>query len=469
MNLDVFKNSMNQIFRYILNFLPIAIIFVLIDHRFHNYYWKYLDVFRMFSWDSANFHFHDFYSLSQWYFLFFIGFVFFYFIFLFFKKSLNKVRFRPYWAAILLFLFFGGILFTYLNYSADAMSARSLQAYVWGNYILPLFLSISLFLSLTFFPAAKKLRKSFENSLLFYFSVFGFFVILQRYFHVFPGDSVDFLGRSVWPYIDPFFDLKAENPNWLAYLFGPMSILAFIKIIREKKYFFTFSLITSLFVLFLTKSYTGIFAVMISMFALLFLTAKLKSKIILILIFIVFGSGFVYSQKDSVKFQALLGNKEVYGKPSSLDRRAQIYSVNKALMQENFIYGLGPAKYQNIFIDRQSEFLENTIPNEEIPPHPHNLIVNFWSDLGVFGLLAGILLYVLAASKLLFRKKNFYYLVFSYFLIHGFLDTPFGLEEVSMLFWIILFLALSYDISAQDLDRFDAGRHFSKSSPNPHS
>lgn len=91
----------------------------------------------------------------------------------------------------------------------------------------------------------------------------------------------------------------------------------------------------------------------------------------------------------------------------------------------------------------------------ELYLYPHNVILNFWSELGLFGLLATILL-ILALFKNYFKVKNkenrFIYrillIVMIVILIHGVVDVPYFKNDLSVLWWILF--ALSFCLTKQN-------------------
>ncbi len=194
-------------------------------------------------------------------------------------------------------------------------------------------------------------------------------------------------------------------------------------------------------VILLTQSYTSILVLLFLIGLFWFLKLPKKIKIISLLISPLILALFIFSQKDSPKFQILFGTAD-YSKPNSIIRRLQIYEVNEFALEQNLIKGLGAGNYQNYFLQNQNQILENPIPTEEVPPHPHNLAMNFWADLGIFGLILILIIYLWTAVNIFQKDQNLYFLVLAYPLLHGLIDTPYTLEENSLIFWILVYFAL---------------------------
>jgi len=122
----------------------------------------------------------------------------------------------------------------------------------------------------------------------------------------------------------------------------------------------------------------------------------------------------------------------------------QIYELSYRAFEDYPLAGIGPGNYQGFFRDNVAGYLGEageSFPQIEVPPHPHNLIINFWSDLGVFGLMAIALIYFIVGYRVFIqREPNLVLLVLIYLLVHGLLDLPYGTSENSALFWITMAL-----------------------------
>jgi O-antigen ligase len=92
----------------------------------------------------------------------------------------------------------------------------------------------------------------------------------------------------------------------------------------------------------------------------------------------------------------------------------------------------------------------------EIYMYPHNIFLNFWSELGILGALAFtwlIFRYLFIALKLFFQTKN--YLVLGLFgamvviTVHGLVDVPYFKNDLSAMFFVLLALLGSLTIEAK--------------------
>lgn len=426
------KKILTRAFNVLLYLLPVFLIAGIIDFRFHNYFWpdiswpRFIQPMAMFDFFSVL----DFYILG----LFVIWFL----MMIFVKELRPDFKFR--WIYFIIVFVIAGLVVARVSYIANPFSVKSFNFQALINYVNP----ILLFLMMIFSIKKKEVLKNLSTAFLLSFSLFGLVILTQNFTSFLPGGAHDFLGRLSWPYIDPFFGLKAENANWLAFLFGPILILAtieLIKIIRghvEKWHRYIVpaaSSLISILILFFTKSYTGFLIAFVVFGYLLFINlpkTKRKYFFVGLLVVLILALG---SQIDTRKFQILIGNDK---QETSINRRLQIYEFNYKAFLDRPLTGIGPGNYQGFFKDNMEKYLEEKIPDIEIPPHPHNLIIYFWSDLGIFGLLSILIIYIFGVVKVFTKNKNLYVFVLIYLLGHGLLDLPYGSDENSVLFWTVL-------------------------------
>lgn len=108
------------------------------------------------------------------------------------------------------------------------------------------------------------------------------------------------------------------------------------------------------------------------------------------------------------------------------------YSIAQNPVLGNGIYGF--AKIQN----------ENRDP-EQIEPllYPHNIVLNFWSEIGLIGLL-GFSLLIINFFRNGFRQKDIFRIAvmaaMAGLLVHGLIDVPYFKNDLAVLFWILISL-----------------------------
>jgi len=436
------RNKIQYLLKRVVLFVPFFLVLGIFDYRFHNYYWSRFNLTRFLpGYDS----YFDFFSIYGVFLVFFSFFTILFFLRDFKAlKLLKRFRFKNVlkdrfsgWYLVFAWLLLG-IVFSFFGFESVDPYIKSWFAQITTNYIIPV-LTVGLIL---FYLRNRPQLDNFTLGLWLSLSFLAGLSLLQYYLCVFPGDSVDFLGRLVWPYIDPFVGMQAENANLLAYMVAPALLLSLLQIELRKglgRYLALGLFLVNFWALLLTKSYTSLAAVFFLVALYVFFKVSRKYKLYVISGLILFSLFFVATQYKTAKFQVLLGKTEHV---SSLSRRAQIYRYNFIVLSKNLLVGVGPGAYQSYFRLHQGDVLDVPIPEKELPPHPHNLIFHFAFELGIFGLISILGLYGLTFWKLLNPKENAYFYIFAYFLIHGLLDTPYALEEVSTLFWVFLILAI---------------------------
>lgn len=79
----------------------------------------------------------------------------------------------------------------------------------------------------------------------------------------------------------------------------------------------------------------------------------------------------------------------------------------------------------------------------EILNYPHNILLNFWLELGMLGMLSFFALILLAFKKFKETPDNLKLAAVTFIstlIIHGFIDVPYFKNDLSVLFWFILSL-----------------------------
>lgn len=205
------------------------------------------------------------------------------------------------------------------------------------------------------------------------------------------------------------------------------------------------------------------------------LLAGRRQRIITIIMALIITSGIFLSPPT----KNLLINKLTLNDLSGQIRKQQWKETFLALQGTKIITGAGLNNYQKIIKPVHQEgifFNSDNLPNfdsqvygsstlrakywqpVEIYLYPHNIFLNFWSELGLFGVLIFtwiILKYFYLSLKLIItydrEKKPEKYLALGLFsamlviLTHGLVDVPYFKNDLSTMFWILLaFLSLLY-------------------------
>ncbi len=136
---------------------------------------------------------------------------------------------------------------------------------------------------------------------------------------------------------------------------------------------------------------------------------------------------------------------------NSTNVRLNLWSRTADMLAEHVPFGAGLSGFQ-------TEYAKRGIPGwEEVTLYPHNLILNFWSETGLLGLLLflSIVAQAIRLSLKRVRQHKAYSLTpiayslllfLTALLVHGLVDVPYFKNDLSLIFWIIL--ALSAHISS---------------------
>jgi O-antigen ligase len=127
---------------------------------------------------------------------------------------------------------------------------------------------------------------------------------------------------------------------------------------------------------------------------------------------------------------------------TSLEIRSGQWQETWALLKDNWFKGAGLNGYQvKLIFYHQEQWLEIFL-------YPHNIFLNFWTELGILGLLTFLLLLYFIAQEIkkLFKDKQamawpllIFWLIW---FIHGLADVPYFKNDLSLLFFIFLALTI---------------------------
>ncbi len=265
---------------------------------------------------------------------------------------------------------------------------------------------------------------------------------------------------SVFPY-----------PNAVGLYLAPIAILSLSAFVSTYKkhikdyYLFGLGFIFSIIGIMAARSDGAIFALAFSIFILLVFANKLTRKISL--------AGLVLG---AIIFFAVPGIKTYVSDRASLNdfsgqiRKIQWTETWKMLKDNRLVTGAGLLGYQaavkpfhqeGFFYNNeklsQNDFVKKVWNDEayreshwqplEIYLYPHNIALNFWSELGLVGLLlfAWIFIkYIYKAVKEFIQTRDVLTLglisVMITILIHGLVDVPYFKNDLAIMFWLIIAL-----------------------------
>lgn len=258
---------------------------------------------------------------------------------------------------------------------------------------------------------------------------------------------------SFWQYFSaigvPAAFLKADGtvdrvvgffgyPNALGLYLGPLIIiftgLVFSSRAKKEKTFFGLAVLVSFITIVLAKSEGAIIAV-IAVWLIMMLFNK-KTRIISLLI-ILAGLLLFFFQPT---INAYLSEKIFLQDYSGMIRRL-IWQETINMLKNNWFFGAGLAGYQSAIVPYHAKTFE-------IYLYPHNLFLNFWSELGILGLIN--FLWLMIAATIISIKKYFsssgtkkiltltLAAIILEMFIHGLVDAPYLKNDLAVMFWLIM-------------------------------
>ncbi|MBU4421760.1 O-antigen ligase family protein [Patescibacteria group bacterium] len=241
-----------------------------------------------------------------------------------------------------------------------------------------------------------------------------------------------------------------EYPNAVGLFLAPIIILIVGQIISNPKfksltnYYLLLATILSLLAIIFAKSDGAIFSVIGAgiLFILLnlFFNKKYKSGVVILLLVFLAG-GLLFSVLEMAQEKIMLQDWSGFV-------RLTIWGETWNMLRNNWFFGAGLSGYQTAIIP-----FHESRDWMEIFLYPHNIILNFWSELGLIGLASflwllekfGKVCYTSIKSSPLWKRGVRGDLIFmitaicamSALLIHGLVDVPYFKNDLSILFWII--------------------------------
>lgn len=272
-------------------------------------------------------------------------------------------------------------------------------------------------------------------------------------------------------------------PNAVALYLGPilpLSIGLFIYKLRERGSLNSFlqqliifiSIISSFLAIYFSKSKGALLAISLAFLITIFVLLKRRYKIIFLALILIFLPSFYFYKKDWLNLKL----------SSSLSYQIRLVGWQESLemlKDGNFLWGAGLANYQNkiekyhqdgLFFNKDADpdfrrkivIFDDKYRAERWQPleiylYPHNIFLNFWSEIGFLGailfmflIFKSLFLSLKAFVKEKNNKERYLFLgIFSSFLvvlIHGIFDVPYFKNDLSALFWITLSVLSIYQL-----------------------
>lgn len=238
-----------------------------------------------------------------------------------------------------------------------------------------------------------------------------------------------------------------EYPNSIGLLIAPIvtifitkTILDFKNIIKNniftKDNIFNFSvIILGLLSIFFAQSGGAMIGIFAAITFLIFIKSKNKLNVFLIYTIMFIGLFSLPITTKPLQKTLFLGDY-------SGQIRLQMWSETITMLSNNIIFGGGLNNFKDALIPYHNKTFF------DLYLFPHNIILNFWSEIGLFGLITIIFIIFKFYKKIfIFRNKEPVYAIalstgMVALLIHGFFDVPYFKNDLAILFWIIISIAV---------------------------
>lgn len=190
--------------------------------------------------------------------------------------------------------------------------------------------------------------------------------------------------------------------------------------------------------LYFTYSYAGWLALLIALAIWFWLTSKYKYWLIGLGVGFV---GLVASQWQLPKFQQML---DLAGQSSS-HARLEVWQTALLMIKEHWWTGIGLGQFEQRYVEFASRIFHP--PVQLVMLHAHNLLLAFWLNAGLLGLLGffGILIIFFTQVIRTWSHRRDPLLTsvgiaMIAILAHGLLDTPYWKNDLAAVFWIVVAL-----------------------------
>lgn len=214
------------------------------------------------------------------------------------------------------------------------------------------------------------------------------------------------------------------SPNHLAMYLSPILILSLylFPYLKKNTYQIIFSLAFGLIFIIIYLTYS--WGAWLGVIAGLFFIAVIKNKKIALILFL--AAILIFSLQN---FSSKL---------PSLKSRLVIWQSSWEIIKDHSLIGIGPGMFQKYYLNYQAKFPPYL---EWAVPQPHNLLLAFWLQAGLLGLIGFIWLLFQFLRK--FNKSSLIVAAAMIcILVHGLVETTYWKNDLSIIFWLLI--ALSY-------------------------
>ncbi len=123
-----------------------------------------------------------------------------------------------------------------------------------------------------------------------------------------------------------------------------------------------------------------------------------------------------------------------HGEKSSV-ARFSLWNTGWKMVKDSPVLGKGLLGFSNNW------YAYNTDSGLQHYPAPHNIVLNFWIDTGLLGLMSFFCLLILAAVRFVKERNNMYklglLLACVALVVHGLVDIPYFKNDLALVFWML--------------------------------
>lgn len=260
------------------------------------------------------------------------------------------------------------------------------------------------------------------------------------------------LPTAYCPVTEDFGRLRGiyDVPNSLALILAPLTVFAAVIVAVPRQsggwlvHLARWSLLLFVPTLLLTQSFGGLLAAAGATLITRFRTIPIqRRKVVLLGLLGVLLLGLGLQGVTGKLAHALAPNSPVHA-------RLQIWSVALALIRDHPILGTGLGTFEPAYQQKLHELLVNGSRQQDslLPPlewlvrDPHNILLSFWLNTGLLGLLSMGGLIVVTFRRALLSTPDSLYLAAGAallcLLLFGLVDVPYFKNDLSLLWWVFL-------------------------------
>lgn len=239
-----------------------------------------------------------------------------------------------------------------------------------------------------------------------------------------------------------------NSGNSLALFLGPIGLLVFSQFLSKEKYIrwgylglFLFFLLA----IFLTRSRGGLVGLVAGLsvftYAVLTLKSRFLRKIWYVVPLLVVSGLMIFLTYFYQNYDFFPIDYSVpYTIGDTLQIRYFLWGGTVNLLKDHWLFGAGLNGFKTLYSNQY-----RPVQYQEQFQYPHNLLLTFWTEMGLFGLftflwlivsLFGVLIRNLSVSKRPLLGASLIAML-SYWMVHGMVDVPYFKNDLSLEFWIV--------------------------------